>query len=107
MTTTPTPAPDAAEIEALLPCPFCGGAARLSRHPKGYDLAHCADGTCDPGHLTFAVPEKWNRRSLSRPVGVTDAMVERGMEEERLHPGWDHEVMRAILTAALGSRDNG
>lgn len=67
------------EREALLPCPFCGGEARLSRHPKGYDLAHCADETCDPGHLTFAAPEKWNRRAagwMPRPEpGSADAIL--------------------------------
>jgi hypothetical protein len=47
----------------LLHCPFCGGPAKLSRHPKGYDLAHCADDTCDPGRVTLATPENWNRRA--------------------------------------------
>lgn len=47
---------------ALAPCPFCGGPARLSMHPRRYFLAHCADQACDPGYTCYAKPADWNRR---------------------------------------------
>lgn len=62
MTTTPT-APDA----ALLPCPFCGGAALLTWHATDCFAARCTD-CCAEGPLPANDTEAeaitaWNRRA--------------------------------------------
>jgi hypothetical protein len=95
--------------DSLKPCPFCGAPAQQHRHPKGYLLAGCSDDTCDPGHLAFAVPEKWNSRaqpSQAQQAGVTEAMVEAAKEVfyRNRNYGGPRERVRAALTAALSAR---
>lgn len=93
----------AERVPELLPCPFCGGPARLSRHPKGYYLAHCADETCDPGHLTFARAEDWNRRAhadAEKAEAVREALNGAATEFEGKAHDARSNVNRMLLNSA-------
>jgi hypothetical protein len=47
---------------ALLPCPFCGAAARASTKRL---FAACSDEDC-PAYIVCAGPEEWNRRAAPK-----------------------------------------
>ena len=78
--------PDPTRAEALLPCPFCGGAVTLWRYPHEGDVkgwaCGCMASECNVSPVAGAITEEdciaaWNRRAAQAPasVPVTEAMV--------------------------------
>ena len=67
------------EVAALLPCPFCGGKAKLITDTHGPDFVNCVE-------CGVAVhPDMWNRRaSLSPPAGMVGETPEMDAEIEQL-----------------------
>ena len=66
-----------APASALLPCPFCGKAARLHHNGIG-----CMDSDC-AGFIVTATPEEWNRRAhLAAGSGEGWVSVKDGLPED-------------------------
>jgi len=67
--------------DTLLPCPFCGGEARIEQHEKSKWLAFCDDVYgCGTEGWYEDTPEEaiaaWNRRSPTIPPDVRETMRE-------------------------------
>ena len=65
--------------DTLLPCPFCGGEARIEQHEKSKWLAFCDDVYgCGTEGWYEDTPEEaiaaWNRRSPTIPPDVRETM---------------------------------
>ncbi len=65
--------------DTLLPCPFCGGEARIEQHEKSKWLAFCDDVYgCGTEGWYEDTPEEaiaaWNRRSPTIPPDVREAI---------------------------------
>jgi Lar family restriction alleviation protein len=74
--------------DTLLPCPFCGGEARIEQHEKGKWLAFCDDVYgCGTEGWYEDTPEEaiaaWNRRTPAIPPDVRETirgLLESGIE---------------------------
>lgn len=91
---------------ALLPCPYCGGAARFEQMPSAKDLGRCS---CVRGcvHQNYSLTRQaiaaWNRRSI--PDGMVLVQADRlekleGRDEDvrdELAGAWpeDHDAVMA------------
>ncbi len=86
----------------LLPCPFCGGEARIEQHEKGKWLAFCGDVYgCGTEGWYESTPEEaiaaWNRRAPTIPTDVRETLrealdVDRKILERRAHTVERHGV---------------
>lgn len=66
--------------ETLLPCPFCGGEAKLVRNSSGSYFVRCADRQCAAKTRLFHENENGARASWNRRAERTCHMVDNGCE---------------------------
>lgn len=85
-------------MEALKPCPFCGGEAEVTEYNGGFAAVGCANGRCYMKPHAFGFPsaeaaaEEWNRRAerTCRYVYDREICAWRCSECGGLEPVGDH-----------------
>ena len=81
-------------VHSLLPCPFCGGAARRSSSGKWHGTG-CSGSMKCPAHLhalMFHTPEEsdaaWNHRAQPMAPAVVEPLTADGMKEPKNGQHW-------------------